>query len=68
MTNDIVQAYRAGSEIGNTFHRIDDAMHNMAVQQKMDEILKATNERGATSPCSTRTSILIASALKPWAR
>ena len=46
MTNEILQAYRAGSEIGGTFQRIDEAMHNRAVQEKMDEILKATNERG----------------------
>ena len=44
--NEMLSAYRAGAEMGHGFHDIDAAMHNRAVQGKMDEILKATAERG----------------------
>lgn len=44
--NDILNAYKAGSEIGQGFHRVGEAMHEQAVRGKMDEILRATAERG----------------------
>lgn len=46
MSNDMLSAFRTGAEIGGAFHKMDEAMHARAVQGKMDEILKATAERG----------------------